>query len=129
MKSTEIRIGNLVMCRGALSRVTAIHENDRIGYKKSSGIGESNISIKRFVQPIPLTEEWLERFGFIRFEGWDGMNFWIFEKDKSTYERFEILETEQGYELPSGKICEHVHILQNAYYFHELTGEELTIKD
>jgi hypothetical protein len=41
---------------------------------------------------------------------------------------FELFETEAGYELPSGSICKYVHQLQNAYYCHYFTGQELTLK-
>jgi len=62
----ELRLGNYVLSRGAVSTVTAILE-DQVGYVKSSGKGEHLIPIK-FVQPIKLTEEWLLKFGFKKIE-------------------------------------------------------------
>ena len=67
-------------------------------------------------KPIPLTEEWLERFGFhnnYRMEWWKG----------------EILY-DSGFvskEVPAhGTYVKHVHQLQNLYF--ALTGEELKYK-
>jgi len=129
MKVQDLRKGNYVE-RSDIVSSKPRHEQVLEIYVRVSTTGAfKTVCDYKDIAPIPLTEDWLERFGFIRFKGWDGMDFWILEKDKSTYERFEILETEQGYELRSCQICEYVHILQNAYYFHELTGEELTIKD
>ena len=120
MKASDLRIGNYLEEHG---------DYVKVGFRSFQYMKENEKLFFSYVKPIPLKEEWLERFGLRRFEGWDNMRFWFFEKDMNNHERFEILETKQGYELPSGKICEHVHTLQNAYYFHELTGEELTIKE
>jgi hypothetical protein len=74
------------------------------------------------VNPIPLTEEWLERFGFDEIE----MSIPVAYKTKSG---FRIKEDQRGYWMQykyGTVIIKHVHQLQNLYF--ALTGEELTIK-
>lgn len=85
-------------------------------------IKESNLA------GVPLTEEWLLKFGFVKYEGWDSQIYWCLESDKENFNRFELFLTMQGFESPSGKAIKYVHTLQNCYFFHELTGNELTIK-
>ena len=109
MKSTELRIGNLV-------RDFTDHCNINI-------LAEDLTNTKNF-QPIPLTEDWLLKFGFEK-----EFDYWC-----HSAEYFEIAETTEGnwcnsingYEYRNGNNFQHVHQLQNLY--HALTGEELTIK-
>jgi hypothetical protein len=82
-----------------------------------------------YCEPIPLTEEWLLKFGFEKkydtFE-FNGLNVdgcvvhFSFDKWASEYE----IENCDYTEVPSD--IQHVHQLQNLYF--ALTGEELTIK-
>lgn len=81
-----------------------------------------------YYEPIQLTEEWLLKFGLKYHDGWDDMKFHFREEDAHNDKRFELLETNQGYETPSGQICKYVHQLQNCFYFHNLTGTELELK-
>ncbi len=74
------------------------------------------------IEPIPLTEEWLLKFGFEKT--WYGVEDALIELQK----------TEKGYilsincnEYTEGKEFYYVHQLQNLYF--ALTGEELTIKE
>jgi len=134
----ELRVGNYVMDRG--NKILSI---DRIvGYKIECDV--KNMPTKtehglpifyhpyteyfEHLQPIPLTEEWLVKFGFITETGWDDMIFWVIPLESNNRDRFELFETESGYELPSGTICKYVHQLQNAYCCHYFTGQELTLK-
>jgi hypothetical protein len=127
MKAEELRIGNLVNCNG-LSIVRDINPNRlRVVYTLNDNERNSSVPID-LIEPIPLTEEWLIKFGFEEFKGWDDMRFWKV-KGEENGERFELFETLQGYESPSGKVIDSVHALQNCYYFHTLTGKELTIKE
>ena len=124
MKASELRIGNWV-------------ETYRLGgffkeYQITGGFEIDNFSGESIdlVRPIPLTEEWLTRFGF----------------DK-TYSELSYREYDFGkigVEINSDKLTvsynygsdvewvnfthiKHVHQLQNLYF--ALTGEELTIKE
>ena len=118
MKANELRVGNLY------NQFGNIQEASWVTIKDLEKAPESQLWCK----PFPLIEEWLLKFGFESCEGWDDMIFWILPDEIDNSDRFELLETDKGYELPSGSICPSVHLLQNCYYFHYLTGEELTIK-
>jgi hypothetical protein len=121
MKATELRIGNYVYKYYPSGiEIEAVNE---INSYFVNGIGISAI------EPIPLTEEWLLKFGFednqIRNNGLylrvefhlETIIFWAGIED-------EDLTIES--EIPLAYI-HHVHQLQNLY--HALTGEELTIKN
>lgn len=121
MKSNELRIGNYFKYGDKTFKVLGIG-NDFI--LANSNRGNVEFSIED-VEPTLLTEEWLLKFGFGKYIGWDDMEFYCLLSDGGNSDRFELMVTNQGYELPSGKICEFVHQLQNCYFFHELTGTEL----
>jgi hypothetical protein len=125
MKSNELRIGNLVQCldieteQWCVDKVSDINEDDFYTKDESEGNAIANMEIK----PIPLTEEWLIKFGF-RSNPYE---------DKYELGNFHVqcnktrVYLELWIELD---IChvdlKHVHTLQNLYF--ALTGEELTIK-
>ena len=120
MKVHEYRIGNIVMG----NKPFALKANDiALAYNHEKFKGEPRWN------DVPLTEEWLLKFGFKRVKGWDDMHFWIIPDERNNSDRFELLETGKGYEMNSGSICPYVHTLQNCYYFHYLTGQELTITE
>jgi hypothetical protein len=121
MKATELRIGNLVYKYYPSGiEIEAVNE---INSYFVNGIGISAI------EPIPLTEDFLLKFGFednqIRNNGLylrvefhlETIIFWAGIED-------EDLTIES--EIPLAYI-HHVHQLQNLY--HALTGEELTLKN
>lgn len=141
MKANELRIGNWVEHPHLLNgkevkygQVVDISDYDVI--EGSTGV----IAIKRFkmqssnhFQPIPLTEEWLVKFGFEK----DETNLKMFNK-KSTTSLVEYYFILDGYnfglynELMQSEIhidleVKYVHQLQNLYF--ALTGDELTIKE
>jgi hypothetical protein len=122
LKANELRIGNWVYIPQTKTneQIGVIEENGRFltkGYKTSY----SSIECSR---PIPLTEEWLKRFGF-------------------DYDMDVALYSKSGYDLCVNdnnsiyfylgeygswfKNIQHVHTLQNLYF--ALTGEELKLKD
>jgi len=111
MKATELKIGNWV------------HYNAFDGVVCSSDIFDIDKGTIK-AKPIPLTEEWLKRFGFkLKSWPWEIERLWEIE-------RFEVCIRNESWELfagcgdeyPIGEI-EHVHQLQNLYF--ALTGEEL----
>lgn len=115
MKASDLRIGNLIL-NGADCEFKVNHQT--IGNFYSAQILGS-------FKPIPLTEEWLEKLGFI----WcDLRNGWIIEISKSN----TLLIDGRGnvfigddVELDNPIL--EVHQLQNLYF--ALTGEELKIKN
>jgi hypothetical protein len=116
MKVTELRIGNWVSDEYA----------DGSRYKTKVGIEQ--IEYPHNCQPIPLTEEILLKCAMLKYEGWDGQEYWYAKEDEQDPNRFELFETAQGYELPSGYIVDSLHVLQNAYCFHYAGKKELNVE-
>lgn len=128
IKSEELMIGNYIESYGEISEITLIGtEGVSAKYDVENGKCTVRFSNPNLL-PIPLTEEWLIKFGF----------------DKSFDSSFYILILPHKYkvyisisfEMYSYQVCQsgngfsvdikHVHQLQNLYYV--LTGEQLTIK-
>jgi len=126
MRASELRIGNFVYRNNTQRVVEEIHNS-------SLKVNNDNTlwNLKKF-KPVPLTEEWLEKFWFKVTKG------------KFIDETYAILNTkdvifeywldgdmyingmtEESLFVP--KEIKHVHQLQNLYF--ALTGEELKIKD
>jgi hypothetical protein len=122
MKASEVRIGNLV------------------NYCNSERVLDTELFLQLLkyttpFEPIPLTEEWLLKFGF-KQQG--NRKIWIKDRLCVVYESYIDLSNKP---IPAafyigfkdlGNVVFHttlkvdyVHTLQNAFF---LTGEELTIK-
>lgn len=121
MKSSELRIGNWVeQPNDGVTRVTAILNDLQI--KTETGY------IDKYCRPIPLTEEWLLRFGFDKLtEKGSG-----FKSTSYTYTgKVALIVHFDGVRLSvnfwQGNEKKYVHQLQNLYF--ALTGEELTLKE
>lgn len=110
IQANELRIGNLVnmTCDNA-SFNARIYVGDfmdiNMGYK--------------LVDPIPLTEEWLLKFGFIESETCFKKGFLMFR----FYESGLFIPNIGSVEM---KEVKYVHQLQNLYF--ALTGSELVLK-
>jgi hypothetical protein len=103
MKANELRIGNFIYY-GANERVL-----DTLLFLQL-------LKYTTIFEPIPLTKEWLLKFGIEKMH--DG-NYW----NKKLCIRKDINEFYALYE--QGRIyIQHVHQLQNLHF--ALTGEELT---
>lgn len=119
MKAQELRIGNLVIEKGKIKPMYSISNHNAKDYST--------------IKPIPLTEEWLLRFGFVKE---------VEYKKKINFSRFHLFqinasnsyndnENEFKVNFYQSKQCvelcriKHVHQLQNLYF--ALTGEELTL--
>ena len=126
MKVEELRVGNYVFN-------TAINDtNQNIEHQ----VREKDLSSQScyWFNPVPLTEEWLVKLGFIKGEGLiSGCEFWeckryiIARKLKpSKGESFSLWVI--GISPPTWVISnfKHLHQLQNLYF--ALTGEELKLK-
>jgi len=128
MKATELRIGNLVGSynKGEEDRVLTINAQNILVEAKANKQGYTRY------RPIPLTEEWLVKFGF--------------EKVNNELTNIAPLNLPCTFNLPNtpfsfcqgklilttstGDFCvntEYVHQLQNLYF--TLTGEELKLKE
>ena len=129
VRANELRIGNWVRWNYEESSEGNVYPVE-YGYELDDIKNNPNI-----VKPIPLSEEWLIKFGFIR-QG--GRQMWV--KDKLCIELKELPnirgEFIEGWYIglkDLGNVLfhsfmkvTHAHQLQNLYF--ALTGEELTIK-
>jgi len=117
MKENELRIGNWVTFMSK--------EMDVLGVTKHNGTNETVRHYVEFkglvpiklihIKPIPLTEEWLLKFGFVK----DKLTNYDWYKGD-----FEIcLPSYFKYKESHIHNIKHVHQLQNLY--HALTGKEL----
>ena len=131
MKANELRIGNLVLLTKDSFKTSNVYQLDGFDIYKSE---ESECFD---INPIPLTEEWLLKFSFKK---WDIKGDWVFEKvifkDFSIEQKMIIcssgtcsLEEKENHpevEVEKFIIREdiiYVHQLQNLYF--ALTGQEL----
>jgi hypothetical protein len=118
MKANELRIGNY-----ALAFNEHIWEID--GIRKSSVFfGSSNCPYSE-LSPIPITEEWLLRFGFFRKERRQGLHLgyttiWVGTNGRGKYFLYKRFGR-------TARTVETVHHLQNIHF--ALTGEELQTKE
>ena len=110
-KSLKSGNGRTVVCNVMVYDITKIY--DRTGY---------------FIyEPIPLTEEWLLRLGFVKKDNPNNTPSWIWKKDGEVW----FYQTWIGRDIfiknffpTNQKQINYVHQLQNLYF--ALTGEELT---
>jgi hypothetical protein len=131
MKANELRIGNLVTIYKSVW--DAKNEISTLQWVESLVTLNllNNIELDLFeVEPIPLTKEWLVRFGFqYRL---DGICFnWHIGANPITHDWLFHLKWLGGNEYPfymnGYHEIEYVHQLQNLYF--ALTGQELTLTD
>ena len=108
MKKNEVRHGNLVIYGG---HQTTIDEKEIIHF----------IRFPDKYEPIPLTEEWLLKFGFKKDGGY-------YSKGRKHYHflsnKFYLGNDHVSSGNADARVM-HIHQLQNLYF--ALTGEELTI--
>jgi hypothetical protein len=129
-KQNELRIGNLVNRK--YFNPQPENKNWQLEPVEicALGFGKYNVKLKNgghslidYLEPIPLTEEWLLKFGFEKTMAWTfaielkGNNMLVYylgEKGCSI-----------GFKSYSEFDCKYAHQLQNLYF--ALTNEELTI--
>lgn len=127
MKANELRIGNWVL--NILKNPCLVLGISYYGKIQTEKLDEDIDTLS----PIPLTEEWLLKFGFEDMEDEDVKVFCkTFGKfDGEDYEdAICITKDNKGswyFSLNRKVIINTVHQLQNLYF--ALTGEELTIKE
>ncbi len=132
MKAEEVKYKNLVEYDGRIFEIHMIAEEFPALNTDEFGIGVVDWNN---IKPIPLTEEWLIRFGFNTWKGWlclDAFSpghpsqrfdlYWSKEDGFNCKSRYQG-DVELGYKM---RHIEHVHELQNLFY--SLTGEQLTLK-
>jgi len=145
MKVQDLRIGNLVTInnpeawpemKGIPVTVRSLKRVDDPMFPLSSGdaalesfYGDEYSQFDEFIEPIPLTEEWLIKCGFEKLSHYEEAHteedyVWEIEAPRSP-----VLFLVDGifHEDNYGVKLQFVHQLQNLYY--ALTGSELTIKE
>lgn len=127
MKSIELRIGNLINYpnwnidgTAALFRIRDIYtDNGKIGL--TNGVIQLPSTKLDYINPIPLTEEWLLKFGFHYTNDEWIVLFWV-----NGRVIFAIEYTGKIFiEAKTRVHIKYVHQLQNLYF--ALTEEELSI--
>lgn len=124
MKASELRIGNFIF----LDEVKVVevwgiepnHNNIWVNKNKGASVIAENL---KYLKPIPLTEEWLFKLGFIynnEDEAYINRLLWL-EKQG---DKFGVWKGEYGNNHL--RTITYVHQLQNLY--HALTGGELLAK-
>lgn len=135
MKATDLRIGNLVNEYGI---PTIINSRMLQGIESANELNKIIIDLSY----IPLTEEWLLKFGFEKYEWNDS----FFIKTKFGHLMIQFYKKEihlfftnigsdsQGIKMDGRKFLGNVKSTQNIHYVHQLqnlyfalTGEELTL--
>jgi hypothetical protein len=131
MKATELRIGNFIQ-----------DKKWKTAWKINCFLGLSTVEVDtaavdfptdschepslHTLEPIPLTEEWLERFGFNNNYPVSSREYLIDSNDEVVL----INHYEKGFLITltwwdAGMYVKYVHQLQNLYF--ALTGQELTL--
>lgn len=127
MKKEELMYGNKLLFLNEVvtfSNISQIRE-DGIFWIKTI---EPKIDSKSFhFKPIPLTEEWLLKFGFKKRKNrhlfhWE--NKIVISEYKDEFENFFYPKT--GYDIRFSNEIKYVHQLQNLYF--ALTGTHLKLK-
>lgn len=130
IKATDLRIGNLVHYKffnpEPNNERYCFAEVEVIGFLKNQFYfnfkGRKEVNKVTNLHPIPLTEEWLVKFGAD-----------VYKFDNGQPNQYRI--NDRLYVIRDGVITDYgtsvklpyVHTLQNLYF--ALTGEELTIKE
>lgn len=136
INSNELRIGNLIQCyRKAFDKEKTKHKISGIFFLDEFGDCVELedgfiININKGIEPIPLTEEWLLKFGFYT----NGINdiYYTLEIEEDSCDLYYLKEDKtiaigQPYEAGGTELkFEYVHQLQNLYF--ALTGDELVCK-
>lgn len=156
MEATELRIGNFVLVDNAKSHPNLLNEPVIVvginkKYEKDFQNSNATISFEidkynggsqfnEFIKPIELTEEWILKLGFLKYDFMNG--FFIKCNNKHLMIQFynldilifytKVCSDSKGHKMNGRdyflgkKQINNVHQLQNLYF--ALTGKELTIK-
>jgi hypothetical protein len=116
IKHNEIRIGSLISIGGIVTQVEGFCIWDFL--VQSSKFAERHISE---FEPIPLTEEWLVKFGFENKKGFLtlGLLSCVWGEEEACF--YFYYAEDKNNEIK----VRYIHYLQNLYF--ALTGEELIL--
>jgi hypothetical protein len=125
IESKELRIGNLIY--NPVQKINLVVDGGLIA---TESMREKAVKDYKGFEPIPLTEEWLIKFGFdIDIDNNNvvcGLYKTIEVALSDKYKVNFYIDDDNGGSVQLGIKVKHVHTLQNLYF--ALTGEELKIK-
>jgi len=131
IQANELRLGNLLSFFNGIEPEKIITINAR--FFSSLAGGRPSIELKNdeyisgYYRPIPLTEEWMNKLGFIGIaNGFIGGNNWWCGRISSNFNDGKVKVWITGCDINLSHI-QYVHQLQNLYF--ALTGKELEIKE
>ena len=121
MKANEVRLNNYVIYDNKVYQIDTIAEvfptlnNDKFGI----GVVDWNN-----IKPVPLTEEWLIKFRFVRINNFNRI---LFKKDGFDFVATKIKDAEGFHfrHMSLGIEVIHVHQLQNLFF--AINQKELTL--
>jgi hypothetical protein len=135
MKANELRIGNIIQ-RKLISSYVGEHTPMVLTVRGTTKGGicivdDGFVVCESEYEGIPLTEEWLVKFGCVR--GHKKNYYW---RSHLLFELFNITSLDNGFKIIAGRLTkgcilciseeiQYVHQLQNLYY--ALTGAELAL--
>lgn len=125
MKADELMIGNYILLCGEVGCITSGFIAD-YDFSEKNNFGENTPIRKEDIAPIPITEEWLLKFGF---EKTNRVDFGILRPCYTIFS-FALMIRHDSYYfdwIGGNTEVKYIHTLQNAYYI--LTGEKFTIKE
>lgn len=135
---SELRIGNYLEYKGEIVHVTMLsldiddEYQDIIGFCKlgsfSNEHSDWNRALAATLNRIPITPEWLVKLGFEKKNDPNFSNAEYYEMSGFPLYKFRDNHIEPYDDDTLYPVIDYVHKLQNFYYFHTMTGEELTIK-
>jgi len=136
MKAKELRIGNWVCVNHAFKSQSELEDYSML--TKIDGLGDGFISWDKSygfhhegIFPIPLTEEWLVKFGFEEYDRMGDNIFFAFKKEDNFKFNLHLFFLElsvsfYGLNWERAIKLKYVNQLQNLYF--AITGEELAIE-
>ena len=132
IESKELRIGNLIY--NPVQKINLVVDGGLIA---TESMREKAVKDYKGFEPIPLTEEWLDKFGFEEYSKHINGDFELCIKSDKPSHHIVVRIYRGGFSVFNHSECDftqiqfinrvkHVHQLQNLYF--ALTGEELKIK-
>lgn len=127
INAKELRLGNIVDYEATFHKITGLaSEISSSVWLKGK---ETVYHVYDHIKPIPLTEDWLSKFGFAKeYENKYLLNKSVIDTYSGSFEFNHVVDSIKGRWVYS---CianiKYVHQLQNLYF--ALTGEELVIKN
>jgi len=151
MKAQELRIGNLIQIELGEREIAKVEEltletgesNNQYYFLETNLLSNNSkwVDPIDFFEPIPLTEEWLLKFGFTKKRNLRGnkidisaFSWFINNQEFLELKKYHCGDYDEGQTFyPTINYCDtnlvinYVHQLQNVYF--ALRNQELTIKE